>query len=59
VGGPEHLGPQPTPWPTAAPGGAGGGGGALHRPLQTYMAHLLEMTETVEIRPFKGMILLG
>jgi hypothetical protein len=27
-------GPQPTPWPTAAPGGAGreGGGGALHRP---------------------------
>jgi hypothetical protein len=25
-------GPQPTPWPTAAPGGAGREGGALHRP---------------------------
>jgi hypothetical protein len=27
-------GPQPTPWPTAAPGGAGREGGALHRPYQ-------------------------
>jgi hypothetical protein len=30
--GSEPWGPQPTPWPTAAPGGAGRGGGALHRP---------------------------
>ena len=30
--GSEPRGPQPTPWPTAAPGGAGREGGALHRP---------------------------
>jgi hypothetical protein len=30
--GSEPWGPQPTPWPTAAPGGAGREGGALHRP---------------------------
>jgi hypothetical protein len=30
--GSEPWGPQPTPWPIAAPGGAGREGGALHRP---------------------------
>jgi hypothetical protein len=30
--GSEHWGPQPTPWPTAAPGGEKREGGALHRP---------------------------
>jgi hypothetical protein len=31
--GSEPWGPQPTPWPTAAPGGAGREGGALHTAL--------------------------
>jgi hypothetical protein len=30
--GSEPWGPQPTPWPTAAPGGEKREGGALHRP---------------------------
>jgi hypothetical protein len=49
--GSEPWGPQPTPWPTAAPGGAGREGGALHRPYSVQVRSPPPLGPGLSVRP--------